>query len=121
MTAAFDNAGPTTLDRIGIFADGVAVGRVGDETYRICTQALDQIVTVSTDDICAAMQLIYEDTRTVVEPAGALAVAGIAKHAHNGALAKGPAVAITCGANMNFDRLRYIAERAAIGLSLIHI
>ncbi len=115
MTAAFDNGTPVTLDQIGIFADGVAVSRVGDETYRLCQEALDEIITVNTDEICAAIQLIYEDTRTVVEPAGAIAVAGIAKQKSQDKLSGGPIAAIVCGANMNFDRLRHVTERSAIG------
>ena len=104
-----------TLDRVGIFADGVAVKRVGEETFRLTRDHVDDIVLVDTDEICAAIQDIFEDTRSIVEPAGALAVAGIKKHvAREGWLGK-RLVAINCGANMNFDRLRHVAERADIG------
>jgi threonine dehydratase len=106
---------PVVLDHVGIFADGVAVRRVGDETFRLCQELVDNIVTVDTDQICAAIRDIFEDTRSIVEPAGALAVAGVKKY-----LAENPAqdetfVVINCGANVNFDRLRHIAERAAVG------
>ncbi len=107
---------PVTLGHVGIFADGVAVRRVGDETFRLCQELVDEMVLVDTDEICAAIRDIFEDTRSIVEPAGALAVAGMKKYV--GAREE-PAgrefVAINCGANVNFDRLRHIAERAAIG------
>ena len=106
---------PVTLDHVGIFADGVAVRRVGDETFRLCRKYLDEIVTVDTDQICAAIQDIFEDTRVIVEPAGALAVAGAKKLLATEAATNRSVVAINCGANVNFDRLRHIAERAAIG------
>lgn len=115
MSAAFDAGGPVTIGHVGIFADGVAVRRVGDETYRLCRQLLDGIVTVDTDHICAAVKDIYEDTRSIVEPAGALAVAGIKRWLEDSPRRDEVLVALNCGANMNFDRLRHIAERAAIG------
>ena len=106
---------PVTLDHVGIFADGVAVRRVGDETFRVCREMVDDIVTVDTDQICAGIKDIFEDTRSIVEPAGGLAVAGLKQYvADHGA--KGQTfVVINCGANVNFDRLRHIAERAAVG------
>ncbi|MGY8793671.1 MAG: threonine ammonia-lyase, biosynthetic, partial [Woeseiales bacterium] len=106
---------PVTLDHVGIFADGVAVRRVGDETFRLCQALVDEIVTVDTDQICAAIKDIYEDTRSIVEPAGALAVAGIKKYVSEQGVTKQAFVAINCGANVNFDRLRHIAERSAVG------
>ena len=106
---------PVTLDHVGIFADGVAVKRVGDETFRLCQALVDEIVTVDTDQICAAIKDIYEDTRSIVEPAGALAVAGIKKYVSEQGVTEQAFVAINCGANVNFDRLRHIAERSAIG------
>lgn len=115
MKASFDAGHPVTLDHVGIFADGVAVRRVGDETFRVCQQYVDDIITVDTDHICAAVQDIYEDTRSIVEPAGALAVAGAKRYAETENLSGQTFVALNCGANMNFDRLRHIAERAAIG------
>ncbi len=104
-----------TLDRVGIFADGVAVRRVGEETFRLAKQYVDEIVLVTTDQICAAIQDIFEDTRAIAEPAGALAVAGIKKYVAREKCEDRLFVAINCGANMNFDRLRHVAERADIG------
>jgi len=106
---------PVVLDHVGIFADGVAVRRVGDETFRLCQELVDDIVTVDTDQICAAIRDIFEDTRSIVEPAGALAVAGVKKYLSDNETRDESFVAINCGANVNFDRLRHIAERAAIG------
>jgi threonine dehydratase len=104
-----------TLPHVGLFADGVAVRRVGKETFRIVRDSVDDIVRVDTDAICAALKDVFEDTRAVLEPAGALAIAGakawVAQHrVHDRAL-----VAVACGANMNFDRLRFVAERAEVG------
>ena len=104
-----------TLDRVGIFADGVAVRKVGEETFRMAQQFVDEVILVNTDEICAAIQDIFEDTRTVVEPAGALSVAGIKKYLARENLKDKTMVGINCGANMNFDRLRHVAERADIG------
>jgi threonine dehydratase len=106
---------PVVLDHVGIFADGVAVRRVGDETFRLCQELVDDIVTVDTDQICAAIRDIFEDTRSIVEPAGALAVAGVKKYLSDIETRDESFVVINCGANMNFDRLRHIAERAAVG------
>jgi threonine dehydratase len=104
-----------TLDRVGIFADGVAVKRVGEEPFRIARKYVDEVILVTTDEICAAIQDIFEDTRSIVEPAGALAVAGLKKWvAREGAIGK-TVVTLNCGANMNFDRLRHVAERADLG------
>src|SRR5579859_4558671 len=100
-----------TLDRVGIFADGVAVRRVGEETLRLAKAYVDEILLVTTDQICAAIQDIFEDTRAIVEPAGALAVAGLKKYVAREACTNRALVAIKSGANMNFDRLRYVAER----------
>ncbi len=104
-----------TLDRVGIFADGVAVRRVGEETFRLAKQYVDEILLVTTDQICAAIQDIFEDTRSIAEPAGALAVAGIKKYVARESCASRTLIAINAGANMNFDRLRYVAERADVG------
>jgi threonine dehydratase len=104
-----------TLDRVGMFADGVAVRRVGEETLRLVRQYVDEIILVTTDQICAAIQDIFEDTRAVAEAAGALAVAGIKKYVSRENCSARTFVAINSGANMNFDRLRYVAERADIG------
>ena len=104
-----------TLDHAGIFADGVAVRRVGDETFRLCQQLVDEIVTVDTDQICAGIRDVFEDTRSIVEPAGALAIAGAKKYIAASNIQDQVFVVINCGANVNFDRLRHIAERAAVG------
>jgi len=104
-----------TLPRVGIFADGVAVRRVGEETFRLAKQYVDEILLVTTDQICAAIQDIFEDTRSIAEPAGALAVAGIKKYVTREACTGRTLIAINGGANMNFDRLRYVAERADVG------
>jgi threonine dehydratase len=115
MHAAFSAGSPVSLNHVGIFADGVAVRRVGDETFRICRELLDDLILVSTDEICAAIQDIFEDTRSIMEPAGALAVAGLKRHVATTGLRDATVVAINSGANVNFDRLRHIAERAAVG------
>ena len=104
-----------TLDRVGIFADGVAVRRVGEETFRLAQKYVDEVILVSTDEICAAIQDIFEDNRTIAEPAGALAVAGIKKYVAREQCTERTFVALNCGANINFDRLRHVAERADIG------
>lgn len=115
MSAALQAGHPVTLDHVGIFADGVAVRRVGDESFRLCREFVDEVMIVDTDQTCAAVQDIFEDTRSIVEPAGALAVAGIKKYLQRNPGSGASYVAIACGANVNFDRLRHIAERAAIG------
>ena len=94
-----------TLERVGMFADGVAVRRVGEETFRLARQYVDEIVLVSTDQICAAIQDIFQDTRSIAEPAGALAVAGIKKYVAREHCSGRNLIAVNCGANMNFDRL----------------
>jgi len=103
------------LEQVGLFADGVAVKQVGRETFRMCRELLDEVVLVDTDAMCAAIKDVFEDTRVVLEPAGALAVAG-AKHwvARRGARGR-TLVAVASGANTNFDRLRFIAEEAELG------
>src|SRR5580704_4510074 len=95
-----------TLDRVGIFADGVAVRRVGEENFRLARQYVDEILLVTTDQICAAIQDIFQDTRSIAEAAGALAVAGIKKYVARTPTSGQRLVAINSGANMNFDRLR---------------
>ncbi|MGF1527323.1 MAG: threonine ammonia-lyase, biosynthetic [Candidatus Competibacterales bacterium] len=103
------------LDEVGIFADGVAVRQVGAETFRIAQETVDDMVLVSTDEICAAIRDIYDDTRSIAEPAGALGVAGLKKYSRRRPKGEGSLVAINCGANINFDRLRHVAERAEYG------
>jgi len=106
---------PVSLDHVGIFADGVAVRRVGDETFRLCQQFVDEVITVDTDQCCAAIRDIFEDTRSIVEPAGGLSIAGAKKYIAENDITGQTLVTINCGANVNFDRLRHIAERAAVG------
>ncbi|KAI3593637.1 Threonine dehydratase biosynthetic [Cupriavidus sp. U2] len=102
-----------TLDSVGLFSDGTAVKRVGEETFRLCRHLLDGVLTVDTDALCAAIKDIFQDTRSLVEPAGALALAGLKQYAAGLPQdARQALVAITSGANMNFDRLRIVAERA---------
>jgi threonine dehydratase len=103
------------LNEVGIFADGVAVKQVGVETFKLVREFVDEIVLVSTDEICAAIKDIFEDTRSIMEPAGALAVAGMKKYVAANKPQGQDLVAITSGANMNFDRLRHVSERAEIG------
>lgn len=104
-----------TLDHVGIFADGVAVKRVGEQTLRLCQQFVDEFITVDTDQTCAAIRDIFEDTRSIVEPAGALAVAGLKKYLAEHNFDGKTFVTVNSGANVNFDRLRHIAERSSIG------
>lgn len=103
------------LEHVGLFADGVAVKQVGQETFRLCCDLVDEIVLVDTDAICAAIKDVFEDTRTSLEPAGALAIAGAKLYADREKIKGQTLVAIASGANMNFDRLRFIAERAELG------
>ncbi len=115
MKASIEAGKPITLDHVGIFADGVAVRRVGNETFRVCKEHVDYFMTVDTDQICAAVRDVFEDTRSIVEPAGALAIAGAKAYLSETDTKNGRYVVLNCGANVNFDRLRHIAERAAVG------
>ena len=103
------------LPQVGLFADGVAVKKIGEEPFRIASKYVDQVITVSTDEICAAIKDIFDDTRSVAEPAGALAVAGLKKYVEQNGVTQQTLVAIDSGANINFDRLRYVAERTLVG------
>lgn len=103
------------LDQIGLFADGVAVRQIGEEPFRIAQQCVDDVILVDTDEICAAIKDIFDDTRSITEPAGALAVAGVKKFVETTGVSHETFVAIDSGANINFDRLRHVAERAEIG------
>ncbi len=103
------------LSQVGLFADGVAVREVGEETFRLCQQYVDEIILVDTDDTCAAIKDVFEDTRSILEPAGALAIAGAKIYAEREQIQGETLIAIACGANMNFDRLRFVAERAEFG------
>ncbi|MDH5435871.1 MAG: threonine ammonia-lyase, biosynthetic [Gammaproteobacteria bacterium] len=115
MHAAMKAGERVVLEQVGIFADGVAVRQVGEEPFRIAQQCVDEIITVSVDEICAAIMDIYDDTRSISEPAGALAVAGMKKYVAREAVSDKTLVVIDSGANINFDRLRYVAERAELG------
>lgn len=103
------------LDHVGLFADGVAVKQVGEETFRLCQQYIDEIITVDTDNTCAAIKDVFEDTRSILEPAGALAIAAAKQYVEREGITDQTLIAIACGANMNFDRLRFVAERAEFG------
>jgi threonine dehydratase len=103
------------LDHVGLFADGVAVREVGERTFAIAQQTVDEVVRVGNDEICAAIKDVFDDTRSVMEPAGALAVAGLKAWVAKSGPRDTPLVAILSGANMNFDRLRFVAERAELG------
>jgi len=103
------------LDQVGIFADGVAVRQVGEEPFRIAREAVDEVILVTTDEICAAIKDIFDDTRSITEPAGALAVAGVKKYVGLKQVHQQTFIAIDSGANMNFDRMRHVAERAELG------
>ena len=115
MKAAIQAGERVMLAEVGLFADGVAVRQVGVETFRLCRELLDEVVTVDTDAICAAIKDIFDDTRAIAEPAGAVALAGLKAYAARGGERTGALVAFNSGANLNFDRLRHVAERAEIG------
>ncbi|MDR3213064.1 MAG: threonine ammonia-lyase, biosynthetic [Azoarcus sp.] len=106
---------PVTLKQVGLFADGTAVKRVGDETFRLCQQYVDEVVEVDNDAICASIKDVFEDTRSILEPSGALALAGAKAYVQRHKLRDKSLVAVASGANMNFDRLRFVAERAELG------
>jgi threonine dehydratase len=104
-----------TLDQVGIFTDGVAVRQVGEETFRLARDLVDEMIVVSIDEICAATKDIFDDTRSIAEPAGALGTAGLKKYVERTGVTGANLIAINCGANINFDRLRHVAERAELG------
>ncbi|MET0046365.1 MAG: threonine ammonia-lyase, biosynthetic [Sedimenticola sp.] len=104
-----------TLKQVGIFADGVAVRQIGKETLRLARKVVDEVILVGTDEICAAIKDVFDDTRTIAEPAGALSVAGMKKYIQREGVKGESLIAIESGANMNFDRLRHVAERAELG------
>ena len=115
LKAALDSGNRVILDQVGIFADGVAVNQIGEETFRIIKDNIDGVITVTTDEICAAIKDIYDDTRSITEPAGALAIAGLKKYVNQEKVQDKTLLAINSGANINFDRLRHISERTEIG------
>ncbi|MDQ2766500.1 MAG: threonine ammonia-lyase, biosynthetic, partial [Gemmatimonadota bacterium] len=104
-----------TLQNVGLFSDGTAVKQVGVETFRLVRKYVDEIITVDTDATCAAIKDVFVETRSILEPAGALSIAGLKAYAAREKLKGETLVAIACGANMNFDRLRFVAERAEVG------
>jgi threonine dehydratase len=115
MTQSLKAGRRVKLEQVGLFADGAAVKQVGEETFRLCQQTVDDMTVVDNDAICAAIKDVFEDTRSILEPAGALAVAGAKEYAARHKLKNKTLVAIASGANINFDRLRFVAERAEIG------
>ena len=115
LKAAMDANRRVTLPEVGIFADGVAVAQIGKETYRILKATVDEVITANTDEMCAAIKDIFEDTRSISEPAGALSLAGLKKYAELHQLQGKTMVCVESGANTNFDRLRYISERTEFG------
>lgn len=115
LKAALDAGCPVTLDQVGMFADGVAVKRIGEETFRLCQQYLDDVMTVSSDEICSAVKDIFEDTRAIAEPSGALSLAGLKKYVEVHQLQDKQLASILSGANLNFHGLRYVSERCELG------
>ncbi|HSH53611.1 MAG TPA: threonine ammonia-lyase, biosynthetic, partial [Methylotenera sp.] len=115
MTESLKLGQRVMLDQVGLFADGAAVKQVGEHTFSLCQQYVDEMIVVDNDAICAAIKDVFEDTRSILEPAGALALAGIKEYAKRNHLQDKTLVGIASGANMNFDRLRFVAERAEIG------
>ncbi len=115
LLAAMQAGKPVSLEYVGPFADGVAVKRIGDETFALAQQYCDEVITVTSDQICAAIKDIYNDARAIAEPAGAVALAGLKKYLLEHQLKGVEAVAVLSGANMNFDTLRYVSERTALG------
>ncbi len=115
MTESLKKGERVMLEQVGLFADGAAVKQVGEYTFDLCQQYVDEMIVVDNDAICAAIKDVFEDTRSILEPAGALAVAGLKAYANRENLHDQTLVAVASGANMNFDRLRFIAERAEIG------
>ena len=115
LHAAMDQGERVVLEHIGIFADGAAVKQVGEENFRICRELVDEVLLVSVDEICAAVKDVFEDTRAIPEPAGALATAGMKQYVESRGIAGKNIAAVFSGANVNFDRLRHIAELSALG------
>jgi threonine dehydratase len=115
MRRSLETGARVALAHVGIFADGTAVRQVGEHTFALCRRYLDDCITVTADEICAAIADVFEDTRSILEPAGALGVAGVKRVAATGTLPAGAVVAVASGANMNFARLGYVGERAQVG------
>ncbi len=115
LKAAMEKNRRVVLSSVGIFAEGVAVAQIGKETFRVIKSTIDGVITANTDEMCAAIKDIFEDTRSIAEPAGALSLAGLKKYVSQNNIQGQTLVAIDSGANTNFDRLRYISERTEIG------
>jgi threonine dehydratase len=115
MARALDAGTRISLDEVGLFADGTAVKQVGALTFSLCQHYVDEVLCVDTDAICAAIRDIYQDTRSIPEPSGALALAGLKHYVATRGPCQGSVAAVVSGANMNFDRLRFVAERAEVG------
>ena len=115
LAAAMEKNRRVILPQVGIFADGVAVKQIGKETFRLIKETVDEVITVNTDEMCAAIKDIFDDTRSIMEPAGSLAIAGLKKYAEKKSLEEKTLIAVNSGANMNFDRLRHVAERSELG------
>jgi threonine dehydratase len=115
MTRSLAAGERVILDQVGLFADGTAVKQVGEETFRLCRQYVDEMILVDNDAICAALKDVFEDTRSILEPSGALAIAGAKEYVKRHNLHGKNLVAVASGANMNFDRLRFVSERAELG------
>jgi threonine dehydratase len=115
MQMSLKNGRRVSLPHVGIFADGVAVKQVGELSYKITQEFVDEVITVSTDQICAAIKQIFEETRSIVEPAGALSTAGLKSYSSSRRLKDKQLVAICSGANMTFERLQFVAERTLVG------
>jgi threonine dehydratase len=115
LKLAFERGRRATLPEVGLFAEGCAVAQIGKETFRVIRQTVDEVITASTDEMCAAIKDIFEDTRVIAEPAGALALAGMKKYVERTGVRGQHLMAIVSGANTNFDRLRYISERTETG------
>ena len=115
LDAALKAGKRVTLDQVGIFADGTAVAQIGEETFRLLKDLVDEVITVTTDEICAAIKDVYNDTRAICEPSGALGTAGLKKYVEKHGVENQTLLSVQCGANIDFDRLRYISERTQIG------
>ncbi len=115
MTESLKQGKRVILEQVGLFADGAAVKQVGEHTFKLAQQFVDEMMVVDNDEICAAIKDVFEDTRSILEPAGALATAGIKQYAARHNISNKTLIGIASGANMNFDRLRFVAERAELG------
>ncbi len=115
MAKSLEQGRRITLDSVSIFADGVAVRQVGEQTFQLCQQYVNRIIRVNTDELCSGIKAVYQGTRSIVEPAGGLALTGLLKYIRETGCQNKTLIAINSGANMNFDRLRYVAERTRVG------